>query len=360
MKVAVYTIAKNEEQFVQRWYESSQEADYHLIADTGSIDRTVDLADKLGIKTISVRVIPFRFDDARNASLAALPDDIDYCIALDMDEVLQPGWRQELEKAFEESIDRPQYRFITDWNSDGTPALEFDGFRIHRRKGVRWVYPIHEVPSTYEGTDTRKKYDFQIHHRPDVTKSRGQYLTLLEQAVKESPDSRNYYYLGREYFFRKEYEKCLEVLTKYIEISNFPAEKSFALRMIAKCDPGKAEEWLIQATEACQTREAVLALANHYYLQGQWKECNYTAKLALSKTEKVSGFLSEGWAWGHMADDLVAVSSWQLGDFKTAYKHGKRAVEMSPDDERLTSNLKFYEEKLKDANSKRSNRRNKK
>ena len=203
MKVAVYTIALNEEQFVARWYDSSKEADYHLICDTGSTDKTVDLALSLGINVVTCKVKPFRFDDARNMSLFSLPEDIDYCIALDMDELMAPGWRAELERAFEEGTDRPQYRFITDWNEDGTPAVEFDGFRIHRRHGVRWVYPIHEVPNVYDGTDTRKKYNFEIHHRADKTKSRGQYLPMLVMAAKENPDSRNLYYLGREYFYRQ-------------------------------------------------------------------------------------------------------------------------------------------------------------
>jgi len=49
MKVAVYAIALNEEQFVKRWFESAKEADYLLIADTGSNDKTVSIAKKLGI-----------------------------------------------------------------------------------------------------------------------------------------------------------------------------------------------------------------------------------------------------------------------------------------------------------------------
>jgi len=75
LKVAVYTIALNEEQFVKPWFESAKEADYLLIADTGSTDGTVKKAKKLGINVIDVRVKPWRFDTARNASLAALPDD---------------------------------------------------------------------------------------------------------------------------------------------------------------------------------------------------------------------------------------------------------------------------------------------
>lgn len=358
MKVAVYCIAKNEEKHVKRWYESSKEADYHVIADTGSEDNTVQIAKELGIKVVDVRVIPFRFDDARNASLAAIPEDADYCIALDMDEMMQPGWREQLEIAFAEGIDRPQYRFITDWTPEGDPAVEFHGFRIHRRKGVRWIYPIHEVPTVYDGTDTRKLYPFEIHHRPDKSKSRGQYLPLLEQAVRENPDSRTLYYLGREYFYHQMYPNCAEVLKKYLEKSIFKAERGYAMRMLAKCEPEQAEEWLIKSTEEYQSRESVLALANHYYTNKQWKECNTVAKIALKIMTKPSEFLSEGWAWTHMADDLIAVSAWQLGDYKEAYKHGKKAVEISPEEERLVTNLNFYKEKV-NANSQRSHRRGK-
>jgi glycosyltransferase involved in cell wall biosynthesis len=358
MKVAVYCIAKNEAKHVQRWYESSKEADYHIIADTGSDDDTVRIAKELGITVVDVRVIPFRFDDARNASLAAVPEDADYCIALDMDELMQPGWREQLEIAFAEGIDRPQYRFITEWTAEDAPAVEFDGFRIHRRKGVRWIYPIHEVPTVYDGTDTRKKYPFEIHHRADKTKSRGQYLELLEQAAKETPDARTLYYLGREYFYRQMFPNCAEALKKYLEKSIFKAERGYAMRMLAKAEPEQAEEWLIKSTEEYQSREAVLALANYYYNKKQWKECNTVAKIALKITTKPTEFLSEGWAWTHMADDLIAVSAWQLKEYKEAYKYGKRAVDISPDDERLVKNLAFYKEKI-NADAKRLNRRSK-
>ena len=359
MKVAVYTIALNEEQFVQRWYESSKEADYHLICDTGSTDKTVDTALSLGINVVTCKVKPFRFDDARNYSLFSIPEDIDYCIALDMDEVMVPGWRAELEKALAEGTDRPQYRFITDWDAEGKPAVEFDGFRIHRRHGVRWIYPIHEVPSTFDGTDVRKKYNFEIHHRPDKTKSRGQYLPMLQMAAKENPDSRNLYYLGREYFYRQQFEECAKVLKEYLEKSVFKAEMSYAMRMLAKCEPEEAEEWLTKAIETYPSREALLALANHYYMSKQWDECILVAKEALKVTQKPTEFLSEGWAWGHMADDLIAVCSWQNKDYKTAYKHGKKAAEMSPNDERLQKNLAFYREKI-NGNVQRTNRRGKK
>ena len=54
MKVAVYTITLNEAKHIARWYESAKDADYLLIADTGSTDGTVDIARSLGIKVVEI------------------------------------------------------------------------------------------------------------------------------------------------------------------------------------------------------------------------------------------------------------------------------------------------------------------
>ena len=42
MRICVYAIAKNEEQFVDRWMASMSEADWVCVLDTGSADRTVE------------------------------------------------------------------------------------------------------------------------------------------------------------------------------------------------------------------------------------------------------------------------------------------------------------------------------
>jgi len=353
MKIAIYTISKNEEKHVERWYNSTKEADYHLLADTGSTDKTVEIARSLGITVVSISVSPFRFDDARNASLALVPADADYCVALDVDEILTPGWRDALEKAFAEGIDRPSYRRIEAFNEDGSVASEFDGFKVHRRQGIRWNYPIHEVPQWYENREeVKKRIDgFETHHLQDRTKSRGQYLPMLEMAVRENPDSRNLYYLGREQSYHQQYKESTESLKKYLEISIFPEEKSAACRILSKSDSRNAEEWLMRGTEEYPSRESILALANYYYVNKKWDECFLVSKKALEYNTKPMSFLAESWAWGPMADDLIAVSAWQLGDFQTAVIHGRKAVEISPNEERLVNNLRFYEEKVKDGNT---------
>jgi glycosyltransferase involved in cell wall biosynthesis len=353
MKIAVYTICKNEEKYIEKWYESSKDANYHILTDTGSTDGTVELARSLGITVHQIALSPFRFDDARNASLLLVPDDVDYCIALDVDEVLAPGWREALNEAFIEGIDRPTYRRIESFKEDGSPDAEFDGFKVHRRFGIRWHYPIHEVPQWYgEGEEVKQRIEgFEIHHHQNKETSRKQYLPLLEMAVKENPDSRNLYYLGREYTYYQRFKEATETLKQYLEKSFFPQERSAACRMLGKMDVANAEDWFLKATEEHQSRESLLALANYYYLEKQWAECHLVAKQALQFNEKPMEFLAEGWAWTHMADDLVAVSAWQLGDFTTALTYGLKALAISPDDPRLKSNVTFYRSKV-DANTK--------
>ena len=352
MKVAVYTIALNEAKHIKRWYESSKDADYHLIADTGSTDDTVQIAKDLGINVYQISVKPWRFDDARNAALCLLPEDIDYCISLDADEMLAPGWRKELQKAYDQGdLPRPKHMLVTDFHADGTPAVQFYGNRIHPRKHYRWKYPIHEVISKYQLPEEKFfEIGLSIHHRPDKEKSRGYYLPMLEAAYDENPtDSRVLYYYGRELFFHGKFLEAREVFKEYLKYTQFPAEKAYALRYLAKCEPKMAEEYLTQACETYNCRENVLALANHFYIVKQWKECLLAAEEAMKITTRFEDFMSEAWAWGPMAYDLAAISAWQLEDWDTALRYGEMALERAPDDKRLQDNVKYYREKV-DAN----------
>lgn len=346
MKVAVYTIAKNEEKHVERWYESAKDADYLIIADTGSTDRTVEIAKNLGITVYSIHIDPWRFDDARNASLALVPKDVDYCIALDMDEVLSEGWKWQLKKAFDKGVTKPVYTNVHAVDKDGIPIMSFDGFKIHTRSNVRWVYPIHEVPQTYDRVDKSEKVNVSTIHMPDEEKSRSSYLPMLEKCVVLEPDVvRHKYYLAREYFYAKRYEEAADFFLLYIDKSIFPEEKASAYHMLAQCEPEKAEHYLLLAIDEYQSRETYLLLADHYHKNKEWEKCLYSAKKSLEYDTR-SSFTSIEQMWGHMPQDLIAVSSWRLGDYEQAYEYGKKALDISPTDERLQNNLKFYQEKI--------------
>ena len=97
-KVCVYAISKNEEKFVDRWYESMKEADEIYVLDTGSTDNTFNLLKEKGIHVKKKKISPWRFDVARNLSLSYVSKDTDICICTDIDERFEAGWRNTLEK----------------------------------------------------------------------------------------------------------------------------------------------------------------------------------------------------------------------------------------------------------------------
>ena len=67
-KICIYTIVKNEISYVERYMNSVKDADYVVIADTGSTDGTDKKFTELGAIVHSIKVDPFRFDVARNKS----------------------------------------------------------------------------------------------------------------------------------------------------------------------------------------------------------------------------------------------------------------------------------------------------
>jgi len=349
LKVAVYCIALNEEQFVERWYESAKEADYLLIADTGSTDGTRETAIKLGINVIDVKVRPWRFDDARNASLVAIPEDIDYCIALDMDEILLPGWKQELVNAHKNGWTRPRYQYTWNWldEAETVPSLQYGGDKIHARKGYRWTHPVHEVLRAYgETKETQGWVGLEIHHHPDNTKSRGQYFPLLKMAVDEQPDDdRNAYYYARELFFHGLYDQAIVEFKRHLSLprATWAPERAASMRYLAKMIPAEREKWLLDAiAQALGRREALVELAQHYYEEQNWAKCLEYAKKALDIKEKPLDFLCEAFAWGYLPWDYAAISSYYVGDKENALIYGTKALELEPQNKRLQENMAYY------------------
>ena len=57
-KVSVYAICKNEEKFIDRWYESMKEADEIYVLDTGSDDNSVEKLKEKGVNVVVEKINP--------------------------------------------------------------------------------------------------------------------------------------------------------------------------------------------------------------------------------------------------------------------------------------------------------------
>ena len=352
MKVAVYSISKNEEQFVVRWAESAKDADMILLADTGSTDNTIQLAKDLGVTVVEIEVKPWRFDVARNKSLDAIPQDYDYCIALDLDEVLVPGWRKHLELMHELGVTRPRYKYTWSWNEDGSEGLVYGGDKIHARKFYTWKHPVHEVIKPTNKKETALWCDIEIHHHPDNSKPRSQYLPLLKLSVEEDPhDDRNAHYYARELLIYGHNEEAKKEFIRHLNLptARWKPERSCSMRYIARCceDYNEKIEWLFKAIAECpESREAWVELARLYYSVEDWHGCYFAAKKAADITDKPMQYINESWAWNGYIYDLGSIAAHYLQQDEQAFEWCKKALEFAPDEERLINNLKQFEEAL--------------
>lgn len=349
LKIAVYAISKNEEQFVERFCESAKDADVVLIADTGSTDNTVALARQCGAAVANICIKPWRFDIARDTALALLPGDIDVCISLDLDEVLEPGWREEIERVWTAQTTRLRYKF--DWGC----GISFFYEKIHHRHGYHWHHPVHEYPrpdgritEIYAHTDM-----LLVSHHPDPTKSRGQYMPLLELAVQEDPRCpRNAFYHARELTFYRRWHEAIAALEKYLDMpeATWQNERCYAMRLLSKAHaelgaPDVATKWArLAAAEAPNTREPWVELATLAYRAGRWAECYSAAKTALAITDKAAVYTMDPSVWTEVPYDYASIAAWNLGLKDEARELCRQALEIAPDNDRLKSNLASMEE----------------
>lgn len=357
-KICVYAISKNEERFVNRWFESMKEADEIYVLDTGSSDNTVSLLKSLGVNVKCCKIVPWRFDVARNKSLELVPKDCDICVCTDLDEVLLPGWRGELEKVWNNDTNRCKYTYNWSLDDNDKPIVSFIYEKIHSRDNFSWIHPVHEILK-YEGNENIvKNENIILNHYPDVKKSRSSYLSLLELSVKEDPfNDRNMHYLGREYMYHKQYNDAIDTLIKHLSLkkSTWKDERCASMRFIARCYNylnrfNEAKMWLDKAiNEAPYLRDPYMERALLEYQLQNWDDVLYYCLAALEIKYHEKTYINEVFSWDNTVYDLLSLSYYYKNDYKNALKYVDMALDMDRDNERLINNKMLILDKIKKA-----------
>ncbi len=349
-KVCVYAICKNEEKFVDRWYESIKEADEIYVLDTGSTDNTVNKLKEHGVFVKVDEIKPWRFDIARNKSLDLVPNDTDICVCVDLDEVYEPGWRDILEKYWKNDTTRLRHTY--NWKiENGKPVVTFYYEKTHKKEGYRWTHPVHEVLTYDLGNENVVTCDeIILNHYPDDNKSRGSYLELLELSVKEDPDDdRNMHYLGREYMYHRRWNECIDTLIKHLNLKSatWKDERAASMRFIARSykNLNRFEEstlWYLKAIdEAPYLRDGYVEYGMLLYEGKQYIECvNYLTKaLTIKKHEKT--YINEIFSWDYTIDNLLSCCYFYLGLKDISLFYINRALDYDKDNRLLKNNLEI-------------------
>lgn len=228
--IGIAIICKNEEALLSRCLESVKEADQIVVCDTGSTDRTIEIARRYTNEVYLDFIWCDDFAKARNHAKSKIKTD--WVLSIDADEYLHDF--SEVRRAIE--LAKTDYIACT-MIAEGGQRLEFKFSRLFKNTPeIFWVQPIHvhlNVGGEGEHVGNIKiTFGWSPAHNLDPDRA----LRILEKAVADEGNQagRNLYYLGREYWYKQKYKQAAETLWRYVEISRWDAEKAEAFLIMSQ------------------------------------------------------------------------------------------------------------------------------
>jgi glycosyltransferase involved in cell wall biosynthesis len=348
MKISVCMIAWNEEEIIDKAIKSTEGlADEVIVVDTGSSDGTVEICKELGAKTFTGAD---RMNKGESRNRAIEESSGDWVVILDADEqIAQP---KALRKFLETTDADAVYIKLAYVDGEGNHTLSYAQMRVWKRNAYRYKYRAHEVPTPTNGWGKLVHTDFIWEHRPpkDRTWKSDYTLNRLLLDVKENPgNARPVYYLGRQYMYRQEWELALENLNKYLESPG--VDKADAWHCLAKCYKGLGQEdkQIEMLFMACASRpgrrEWWGELAEIHHAKGNDNVAIGLLKCALEQPMPPKSYIRHYWYGAHIYD-LLARCLWKLEKYEEGYDYMSKAVELEPSNQRLKTNLEWFERKL--------------
>ncbi len=208
--ISLCMIVKNEELHLARCLDSVAElVDEIIVVDTGSTDRTIEIASEYTSKVYSY---PWKddFSDARNYSFSKAS--MDYCMWMDADDILKDTEKEKflnLKQTLQPDTDIVMMKYNTAFDEAGKPSFSYFRERwIRNCSKYRWVGAVHEVVPPVG----RLVYsDIAISHKKMRAGDPDRNLRIYRKLLAEGKtlDLRQQYYYGRELYYHKQYEEAV-------------------------------------------------------------------------------------------------------------------------------------------------------
>lgn len=319
MTPVIYTISKNESANVEGFMAAAQGAAVYVL-DTGSTDNTVDLLRQHGANVTVKTITPWRFDHAREAALALVPNEPDIlCISIDMDERLEEGWQDKLKAEWDTNCNFGNYRYIGEWQDAEctVPAVESARTRIHARQGFHWERPVHEIPVADVNTRLRT-CDTSILVRHYSDGKQRNYAPLLTAILESNPnDADARLQRGGEFAQKGEWDNALIDYQAWLRLSHGDDRPVVRYRRattfiaIATCYYylGQHDRCLRSFFEAVSAepmcREAWVHLANAHATAGDHVMALACAQKAIAITQPPYHACVDSFCWSDFPDRLA-------------------------------------------------------
>ena len=350
--ISLCMIVKNEEMHIARCLDSVAElVEEIIIVDTGSVDRTVEIASGYTSK-----VYPYLWKDdfsaARNYSFSKAS--MDYCMWMDADDILEETEKDkflQLKQTLSMDTDIVMMKYNTSFDEAGKPSFSYFRERwIRNCANYRWVGAVHEViPPSGNIVYSEIAICHKKMNAGDSERNLNIYKKLLAEGKQLEP--RHQYYYGRELYYHKQYEEAVSVLEQFlVSAEGWVENKIEACYICANCyyrlgKEQSALNTLLRSMSFDMPRAELCCEIGKYFLEhGNYHTAAYWYETALNrpKNECSSGFVLPD-CYDYVPLIQLCVCFDKIGDRKKAKEYNERAGACKPYSQAYLHNKQYFD-----------------
>ena len=349
--VSLCMIVKNEEAVLGRILGQMEHvADEIIVVDTGSTDRTKEIASHYGAQVFDYEWVQ-DFAAARN--FACSKATMDYWMWLDADDVVRTDQQEallELKKTMDPAVDLVMMKYLTGFDENGKVTFSYNRERWMKNNGnYIWHGKVHEVviPSGNIAYSP-----IEIEHRKVKAGDSDRNLNIYEKMIAdgETLEPRHQFYFGRELYYHQRYQEAIQVFETFLQHPDAWVENKIdACLQLSYCYSSLEQREqsltalfhsfiydLPRAEICCQIGRHLLE-KNAYRQAIYW----YERALAVKRSDQSGGFVQED-CHDYIPYIQLCVCYDRLGDQKQAYVYHKKAKKLKPEAKAVQLNEQYF------------------
>ncbi|MDD5529897.1 MAG: glycosyltransferase [bacterium] len=355
--VSLCMIVKNEERNLSRCLDSFKDlVDEIIIVDTGSSDKTVEVAKSYGAKTYYFKWCD-DFSAARNESLKYATKE--WILSIDADEYIDLGNKDKIRQILKNPVCNAYSINIKNFLAPHSPIFAINSLtRLYKNiPGISYNGKIHNQiePSIKELGMEIGTTNIFIYHTGYLAKDKGDSgrLNILKECYNKTPtDPLINFYLGEKYESMSSYDSAIEHFKKAVASKISAIFLPGMLHIIdiynKKGLPEEALKWFRKTLKVYPDDFMLHIMASQSYnLKKEYLESIRELRNGMKKLDKVNaGSLFNMEVSPSVIYEMTGGNYECLGIIEKAIFYYKKAIEVTPD--YLTPYLKLvklYEEK---------------
>lgn len=350
-KLSLCMIVKNEEKALATSLENAKEyADEIIIVDTGSSDKTKEVAQKFTDKIFDFEWVD-DFSKARNYAFEKASSE--YLMWLDADDMLPNSTVKEIKKWKESSSDEDVLicPYVTCYDEKLKPLFEFNRERIVKNdKRFRFKDRVHEVivPSGKVVTNENIVIYHAKKNKPYTSRNLDIYKRMIKEGETLSPRSQFYY--ARELYFNGKFDEAIHVFSKFLAEGKGWVENNIeACLNLSRCYQMQKEDKNALAVlfgsfvYDLPRGETLYEIGNIYVGQEQYQKAIYYFKQALSTMPnlKGGGFINVD-TYNFLPALQLCYCYSKIGDNLNALHYHEIAKGFKPENEKVLYNENYF------------------